>query len=241
MFIAASIHTHERDAPSSVSVFWRGAAAAAPLLLGIFPFAMIAGAAAVEAGFTAAGAAGFSLIVFAGASQLAALELISANAPVWIVILTVWVVNLRFVFYSATLAPHFKHISSGWKKLCSYLVTDQAFVLSNKYYGENPPKRLKMWFYLGAAFALWFTWQSGSIFGIWLGPRVPASWSLDFAVPLSFIALLFPALKDRAAAGAAVAAGLSMPFTAMLPMNLGLLVSVMIGVFAGVRLDRGGF
>ncbi len=238
MFVADSMHAEKAAPPAARAAFWRGVAATAPLLLGVFPFAMIAGAAAVKAGFSASSAAGLSLILFAGASQLAAVELISANAPVWIVILTVWVVNLRFVFYSATLAPHFKVYTSGWKRLCAYLLTDQAFMLSNNYYGERPDKASKLRFYLGAALALWFTWQTGSILGIWLGPRVPASWSLDFAVPLSFIALLFPAIKDRATAGAGVAAGLSMPLTSLLPLNLGLLVSVMIGVLVGVSLDR---
>jgi len=211
-----------------------------PLLLGIFPFAMIAGSVAVAKGLSIPASFGVSLIIFAGASQLAALELMGEHAPILIVVLTAWVVNLRFLIYSAAIAPYLKSQPFRWKMILGYLLTDQAFVLFMNRFQSRPERPHRRWYFLGTATALWCTWQVGSGVGILLGAKVPPSLSLDFAVPLSFIALVVPTLKDKASLVAATVAGISVLVLARLPLNLGLVAAVFAGMAAGTIIDRSG-
>ena len=124
-------------------------------------------------------------IVFAGAAQLAGLQLIGAGAPAIVTILTAWMINLRFTLYSASLAPHFKGQSTRWKALLAYLLTDQAYAVSIIEFENRKDKPGKHWFYFGAAVGLWLTWQVGTALGVFLGTQVPVSWSLDFAILLT--------------------------------------------------------
>lgn len=231
--------------------FLAGLRAILPVIAGMFPFALLAGAIPVREGISAAGAMGMSVIVFAGAAQLAAAQLIGGGAAPWIVVFTVAVMNLRFVMYSASLAPHLGETPTRWKALLSYLLTDQAYAVAiTRFYkedaeagrdseesggGKSPAKvRGKAGYYLGAALALWVMWQIGTASGIALGARVPEALALDFAIPLVFLALLFSATTDRASAAAALGAGAVALFGAELPLNLGLILAIFAGVAIGL-------
>jgi len=91
---------------------------------------------------------------------------------------------------------------------------------------------------MGASLGLWVTWQVSSLAGVIIGSGVPEEWSLDFAVPLVFMALLFPAIKDRGSTIAAVTAATSAVALVSLPLNLGLLVASGLGLVAGVIWSR---
>jgi len=218
---------------TTVPAFRRLAAGArdvAPILLGVVPFGMIAGASAVNAGFSTAQALGMSVIVFAGASQLAAIDLLARGAGVPVAVLTILVINLRFLMYSAALTPHFSHLSTRWKTLVSYLVTDQAFAVSMHRFQSEPEMTGRRWYYLGAAIVLWITWQMGTAAGVFLGAVVPASWELEFTVPLVFVALLVPTLRDRGNLIAATVAGIVALAGQGLPYNLGLILASSAGI-----------
>ena len=204
-----------------------------PLLLGIAPFALVAGIAAVNAGLGLAEAVGMSVIVFAGASQLAALELLGENAPLAVVVGTAVVINLRMLMYSASIAPHFAEYGRRLRAGLAYLLTDQAYALSVAEFDEDPD-RSRWRYYLGAAASLWVVWQIGTVAGVVLGAGVPDAWGLTFAVPLVFLALLVPAMKDRPTTVAGVAGGAVAVVAAGLPLNLGLLVGALSGVAAGL-------
>ena len=139
--------------PTRKRAFLGGARAISPILLGLVPFGLIAGIAAVKVGFTKLEALGMSYIVFAGAAQLAAVHLIGRHAPVAVVILTALIVNLRLCMYSASLAPHFNGLPLRGRGLLAYLLTDQAYAVSIvAYSGER--RSLQHWFYHGAALTL---------------------------------------------------------------------------------------
>ena len=215
--------------------FAAGARAIAPLMLGVTPFALIAGVTAVDAGMTVLQALGMSVVIFAGASQLAANDLIGRSAPVAVVVLTVVVINLRFVMYSASIAPYFRRFAAPWKWVGAYVLTDQAYALSITEFRETAREvRSRKAFYFGAALTLWVTWQVGTVVGALAGANVPAGLSLEFAVPLTFMALLFPAVKDRPATLAALVAGGVGVLGAALPFNLGLVLATVAGIGAGV-------
>ncbi|GAB3696766.1 AzlC family ABC transporter permease [Halorubrum pallidum] len=204
-----------------------------PLMLGIVPFALVAGIAAVDAGLGLAEAMGMSVIVFAGASQLAALDLIGSGAPLAVVIGTAVVINLRMVMYSASIAPHFARYARRTRAFLAYLLTDQAYALSVAEFGEND-ERSRSRYYLGAAASLWVVWQIGTIVGVVVGAGVPDAWGLTFAVPLVFLALLVPAMKDRPTTAAGAAGGAVAVVAAGLPLNLGLLAGAVTGIVAGL-------
>ena len=217
---------------SRKEAFLGGARAVAPIILGVIPFALIAGLSAVKVGLTKVEALGMSYVVFAGAAQLAAIDLIGRQAPLTVVVLTALVINLRFCMYSASLAPHFDGVPLRGRALLAYLLTDQAYAISIAAYAGGRD-RFKPWFYLGAALVMWCVWQAGTLAGVLLGAHIPSAWGLDFAIPLTFLALLFPALKNRPAVIAAVAAGLLALAGHGLPYNLGLVLAACGGIVAG--------
>jgi 4-azaleucine resistance transporter AzlC len=210
---------------------------ATPILLGILPFSMITGVAAVSVGVPKMHALALSVFVFAGASQLAALELIDQHAPALIVILTALVINLRFVMYSASIAPHFQRLPGRWKRPLAYLLTDQAYALSISRFKKNP-QTSRGWYYLGAAGTLWVTWQTGTTAGILLGAQIPASWSLDFAIPLTFLAILVPLLDERAVKAAALTAAVVAVAAKTLPFNLALPLAALTGIGIGLIVEK---
>ena len=217
------------------AIFRAGALDTAPILLGVVPFGVIAGVAAVGAGFTNLQAILSSSMIFAGASQLAAYDLIGRDAAIVVVIATVLVINSRMMMYSAALAPHFVGATRRTKAAASYLLTDQAFATSIVRYGKaEEPLDLKLAYYFGSALALWTTWHASTVVGVVIGAEVPPEWSLDFAIPLVFMALLFPAISDRSTAVAAVVGAATAIVAQPLAYNLGLPIAAISGIVAGL-------
>ena len=218
--------------------FFDGVRKELPLLLGIFPFGMIYGFMALQAGLSPIMAQGMSSIVFAGASQLMITQLIANGTPMLIIILTAFVVNLRHALYSASMAPHFKKLSPLWKLLLGYLLTDEAYGVGITRYFQPSDELFKHWFVFGAGLTLWTGWQISSACGIFLGAQISPAWSLDFAIPLVFIAILVPMLKDRAGLVAAAAGGIVSVLAFGLPYKLGILVAALSGIIAGLWSER---
>ena len=217
--------------------FIDGARGALPILLGVVPFGMICSVAAVSVGLNPLEAIGMNFIVFAGASQLAVLQLIGEGAIWLVMILTAWVINLRFTMYSAALAPYLQKEPLYRKVPFTYILSDQAFGVTMSHFANEVPAN-PAWFYYGAAAAVWLAWIISAIVGALLGTLVPESWGLEFAFPLSFMALMFAALKDRPAVIAALVGGLSAILAKGLPYNLGLVFAASLGIVAGVLAEK---
>jgi 4-azaleucine resistance transporter AzlC len=179
-----------------------------------------------------------SVIIFAGSSQFISAQLFALNVPAIINILTVGVVNLRHGLYSASIAPYVQKLPNHWKWVLAYLLTDEAYAVTINHYQRVGNSRNKHWFYLGSGLTLWTTWQFSTTAGIFLGTSIPASWSLDFTLALTFIAIVVPALKDRASTGAAVSAGVTAVILFNLPLKLGLLAASLIGIMVGLAIER---
>ena len=208
-----------------------------PLIVGIVPFGMIYGVLAINAGLPVGAAQATSAIIFAGSSQFALVQLLAVDFPAWVAILTVVVLNLRHLLYSASLAPGFKHLPAGWKALLSYFMTDEVYAVTILKYERDGVSRTRHWYFLGAGFGLWSSWQISSAMGIFLGAVIPSTWPLDFALALTFIAMVVPALKDRAGAAAAVGAGILAVALHALPYNLGLILAALAGIAIGMLVE----
>jgi predicted branched-subunit amino acid permease len=209
-----------------------GAAAVAPMLVGVVPFGLVAGASPVDQGLGGGAAIGFSTIVFAGASQLAAIDVLGDGGSALVAALAAWTINLRMLLYSASLAPHLAAETIGTRLGVAYLLTDQAYAVSIRRWslGEEPPSH-RVPYYVGSGLFLWVSWQLATIAGILIGPVVPEDVPLEFAVPLVFLVLLIPALTSAPAVVAAVAGGLGAVVAAEAGAGTG---SIMVGAVAGI-------
>ncbi len=223
--------------PSAAS-FWAGVRAELPLLIGVFPFGMIYGALALGAGLSPGAAQMMSSIVFAGSAQFATAQLVRDAAPAFVIVVTIAMINLRHMLYSASMAPYVKDLSGRWKSLLAYLLTDECYAATVTHYQEQGITSTSHWFFLGAGLALWSTWQLSSALGIFLGTAIPASWPLDFALPLTFIAMVIPVLRDRPAVAAAASAGGVALLAYALPYKLGFIVAALVGIGVGMLLER---
>jgi len=178
-----------------------------------------------------------SAVIFAGSSQFMTVQLIQAVTPWPIIIVTGFIINLRHALYSATLAPYVKHLPWRWKALLAYLLTDEAFAVATLNYQREGVTRFGHWYFLGAGLALWASWQVSTAIGIFLGAQVPEAWGLDFTLPLTFIALVVPALNDKAGVLTALVASLAALAFFGLPYKLGLMVSAGLAIAAGIWME----
>ena len=179
-----------------------------------------------------------SLIVFAGASMVASAQLLAQGTPAALIILATFFINLRFMMYSASLRLHFAQLPLRWRLLIAYLQADNVYGLTLARFAEHPQDGAKLEFFLGAAIPIWLAWQGAVLAGILIGAGVPASWRLDFAAPLAFIALTVPFLRDRAMIAAALAAGLTVVAANGLPLRLNLLLAALAGIGAGLVTEK---
>ncbi|GAA0240251.1 AzlC family ABC transporter permease [Haladaptatus pallidirubidus] len=215
-----------------------GARAMVPILLGIIPWALITGVTAVNAGLSPLQAISMSLIVFSGTAQLVMIDLIGQTASVIVIVGTAFIILLRFLMYSASIAPHFRHFSLFWKVICAHVLSDEGYVISlAEFRARNPKECNQKWFYLGSSVTLWATWQIGTIIGVIVGVQIPAGLSLDFVIPLTFTALLFSFLDDQPAILTAIVAGGVGITTSVIPNNLGLVIATFVGVTTGVFVE----
>jgi predicted branched-subunit amino acid permease len=223
--------------PSPRAEFLAGLREIAPALIGTIPFGFVCGVAAVASGLTPLQGVMLSVFAFSGIAQLITSQLVAAGSPLLVTVSAALVVSLRLLMYSAALSPHLAHLDRRWRLFLSYVMTDQSFAMAVRRYGEPGPVAHKHWFFLGAAATLYVPWQAAVALGVLAGAQVPASWSLDFAVVLSFISLLVPAVRTRADLGAAMVAGSIALVAAGLPYRLSLVVASIAGIGVGLALD----
>lgn len=224
--------------PTARTALRAGAIAVLPIGIGVIPFGLIYGVSAADAGLSAPLAIGMSILVFAGAAQLATVQLLTEGAAAAVIIGTGLVINARIMMYSASLEPHFRQLPRGGKAFLAYLITDQAYGVSIAHYAEDDDVPSKGWYFLGAAMSLWLIWQTTTVIGFVLGAQVPEAWSLDFAIPLVFLALVIPTIKDRSTAAAAAAGAILAVALAGAPLNLGLTLAAVSGVAVGYAVER---
>lgn len=223
----------------SMTTFLTGVRRTSPLVLGVAPFGLICGAVCVGAGMPEWAAMGMSTIIFAGASQLVATQLMAEHASVVVVILTGLIINMRMFMYSASLAPYFEGVHPVKKGILAYMLTDQAYAISIARYGESGAEQInKPVYYFGSALTMWICFNSSTVLGAYLGAFIPPDWNLDFAIPLTFIAVVVPAVRDRPTLFAAAAAGVTACFANPLPYNLGMMVAAVAGILAGYCMER---
>ena len=209
------------------------------ILLGILPFALVFGIAADGAGLTVEQAIAMSAVVFAGTAQLATVELLGDTAPLAVVVGTAIVINLRMLMYSASIAPHLADYRERTRAYLAYFLTDHVYAVSIGEYVNQDRDRDKRLYYLGLGVSIWVVWIVGSVVGVVFSAGVPEAWQLQFVIPLVFLAILVPAMKDRPQVVAALVSAVVAvtALTAGVPAGLELMVGAVAGIAAGVTAE----
>ena len=230
--------------PESVAsppvAFRRGIVASLPFQLVIVPFGLLFGVVATEAGLGVAEAMGFSILVIAGASQFTAVQMLDQGAPTLVILATALAVNLRMAMYSASLTPHLGAATLWQRALVAYANVDQTYVTSIAEYERHPGMALggKLAFFAGTFAITGPHWVAATLAGALAGDRIPASLGLDFALPITFLAMVAPMLRTVAhvaAAGVSVTGALLL---AGLPAGTGLLVAALAAMVTGAAVER---
>jgi predicted branched-subunit amino acid permease len=222
------------------AAFRQGVIASMPVWLALGPFGAIFGAVATASGLDLVQTMGMTMIVAAGASQMAALQLINDGAPALLAILTGAVVNLRMAMYSASLAAALPGAPLRTRALAAYFLHDQSFALSMRRYAERPadPLPIRLGFFFGCGVSTILVWFLATLIGALFGAQVPPSWGLEFAVPVTFIAVTAPLLRSLPHVAAALTGAVVSLLTAGLPFGLGLVVAAGVAIAVGVAVEK---
>ena len=206
--------------------------------LGISAWALVTGVAMVKGGLPASLAALMSLIVYAGSAQLAALPLIVAGAPLWVLWATAFCVNLRFVIFSAHWRKYFGHLPFGQRVAIGYFAVDLSYVLFLRRFGATRVPEEQLPYFWGGVVWNWWSWQIPALAGIVLAERVPTEWGLSFAGVLALLGLAYSMLSGRKSWVVAAISACAAVAAFALPLKLNIVVAIAAGVALGLWLDR---
>jgi predicted branched-subunit amino acid permease len=240
----AGCRDNQRMAPLRAALthpqFIVGAKDMAAVSLGISAWGLVTGVAMVKSGLSVPLALVMTFVVFAGSAQLAALPLMAAGAPIWVVWATAFCVNLRFVIFSAQWRPYFLHLPLPKRLALGYLAGDLNYVLFMKRFEEPRPDQGQIEYFLGGGVFNWLAWQIPSVLGILLADVVPTHWGLGFAGVLALLGLVCALLSDKVTVVAAVVAGCAAIAAFALPFKLHIVVAIAAAVSVGLMMDGGG-
>ena len=217
--------------------FLRGARAILPVLLGVIPISMVTGVAAVACGMSTLQAVAASFIIYAAAAQLVMYDMLGDGSGMLLVLTAGVVINLRFLLYSAGMAPHLQGLSLFRRLFGSYILSDQAYGLT-MVDQRTREGGTSVYFYFGAAATMWGVYQLGACLGAVLGETIPARFELGFALPLTFSVLVVPLLDRPQFRAAALTAAVVAVLGSGWPHNLGFFAGALAGIAAGFAYQR---
>ncbi len=228
------------DPSGKRNYYWQGFWAGAPFLLVVGPFGLLFGVVATEAGLDLVQTMSMTVLVIAGAAQFAAVHLLVEGAPEFVAILTGLAVNMRMAMYSASIAPHLGSAGRGWRLLVAYFLVDQTYATSILKYSEKPQMTLgqKLAFFFGTVTPICPLWYLFTYIGAVAGQAIPPAYALDFAVPITFIALVAPALRSLPHLLAALVAVSTALLLAWMPFNIWLLIAALLGMITGAAAEQ---
>jgi predicted branched-subunit amino acid permease len=209
-----------------------------PLSVGLIPWAIVTGVAMRSSGLSALEAVGMNVIVFAGTAQLGALPLLMAGAPLWLIALTTVALNLRFMIFSAAIAPAFRSHALRRRLLSGYLLVDGVFAVCADRMLKCDDPHWRWGCYLAPSVWCWVLWQVFGLVGIVGAGSMPTDWSLEFMATIALLVMLVPMAATRPMLVAALVGGLGAVALRGLPLKLGLIAGIVAGIVAGVAAER---
>jgi predicted branched-subunit amino acid permease len=223
--------------------FAEGVRTMAPVALGIGAWGLMTGVAMVKSGMSVIEAVAMTLLVYAGSSQLAAIPLLVAGAPFWVVLATGFCVNLRFVVFSLHLRPYLMHMPRWRRMTHGYLTADMSYAMFTSHYPEpattDAQRRGQEAYLTGGYCVTWLAWMGMSLLGIALGNLIPQSWGLGFAGVLSLVGILCSMATSRLRVLAALIAGATAVAAYALPLKLNIVVAIGAAVLLCFWIEKG--
>jgi predicted branched-subunit amino acid permease len=210
-----------------------GARAMVPWLAGVAPFGLVIGVAAAKASIPTAAGWLTAPVIYAASAQIAAIQLLDAGATAAAVIVTVVVINLRLILYSAAIARYWRGTPLWWRLLAAYLLIDPSFVVGTERYATEPDRRRGHAHYLGGALLLWVGWLVAVAVGVTAGARIPEALHLEMLVPLYLLGELVPKLREIAPRLAILTSAALALVCLSLPLHLGVVVAIVAGLAVG--------
>ena len=202
------------------------------------PFGLVCGVASVNAGLTTSASIALPAIVYAGSAQAVLLQFVQGNAALWVAILSGCVINLRLAVYSAAMASKVRQFSTGQRMLVAAFLVDNTFAFMQARERSHPHDQHLIAYYAGTTTVFWTCWLLFCAIGIFAGNIVPPSWQLDFAIPLSFIAIAATSIRSVPMAVAALVGGAASVLLFSLPLKLGLIAACAVGLLAGLLAEQ---
>jgi predicted branched-subunit amino acid permease len=209
---------------------------------GIATWGLMTGVAMVKSGMSLVEVLLMAVLVLAGSSQLAAIPLIAAGAPMWVILATAFCVNLRFVVFSAHLRPYVMH-QPLWRRLVGgYFMADLNYVLFTRRHPEPASERAERAaqhaYWMGTGLANWVNWVGSSLLGIALANSIPVHWGLAFAGILALVGVTCSIGATRLQALAALTAGVVAVATFAWPLRLNIVIAIGAAVAICLMLER---
>jgi predicted branched-subunit amino acid permease len=218
--------------------FREGVRDAAPMAIGIGAWGIVAGVAMAKSGMGIALAVFMSFIVYAGSAQIAALPLIAAGAPMWVIWATTLCVSLRFMAFSFHYRPYFAHLPRRQRVALSFLMGDTTFALFIRRFPEPVAGERHEDYFLGGAAVTFGVWQLAITTGIVAGHGIPASWGLGFAGTMALLALTCTQLRTPSTWAAAAIAACAAVAAYALPLKLNIVIAICAAVAVGILIDH---
>lgn len=205
----------------------------------VAPFGLLFGAVSSEAGLNLLETMTMTVLVIAGAAQFTALALLDEQAPTLIVIVAALAVNLRMAMYSAALVPHIGGAPLRMRALAAYFLVDQVFAVASRRFELEADYSVaqKLAFIFGAASSVCPFWIGFSLLGALVGKSIPPEYSLDFAIPICFIAITAPMMRSLPHLVAGLVSILVALLLAWIPYNLWLLIAAMAAMICGAQTE----
>ena len=209
-----------------------------PLSIGLVPWAMVTGIAMIGAGLTPVQAMGMNVIVFAGTAQIGTLPLLAIGAPIWLIVVTALVLNLRFVIFSAAISQGFRGVSLPLRWFSGYLLTDGVFAVCLNKMLDVDDRAWRLGYYLAPSVFTWLLWQTFALIGVLAADSIPKNWSLEFMASIALMVLLAPMVKAGPMLVAAATGGVVAVLLSGLPLRMGVIVAIVAGIAAGFAAEH---
>jgi len=221
--------------------FREGALDMVPLATGIAAWGLMTGVAMVKSGMSVVEALAMTFLVYAGSSQLAAIPLIVAAAPAWVILATGFCVNLRFVVFSLHLRPYLMHLPRWRRMVNGYLTADLSYALFTRRFpvpGDTDAQHREQEAYLaGNYFVTWSSWMLPGVVGIALANFIPSAWGLGFAGVLCLVGILCSLANTRLRLFSAGVAAAAAVVAYALPLKLNIVAAIAVAVLASFWLE----
>lgn len=204
-----------------------------PLAMAVIPWGILCGSLAIKVGLSAVQAQLMSLLVFAGAAQLASLTLIGSVGALSSIFSSTFVISSRHLLYSAVFREHVRESSMLTRCCMAFFLTDEMFAVSCAYLEKN--KSFSHLYAISAGVVFYLIWNVATFIGIVAGQFIPniENLGLEFAIAATFIAIVIPSIKHFSTLMSVLASGISVCVLSITGIDHALIIATCIGMATG--------